>query len=105
MMTKVASDKYGVKPFDIAEHLDSEAVIAEYLTSILADRDQDELLEAISQVARARGLADLARDAGLGRESLYKALRPGSQPRFHTVVKVLHALGVDLQAVPTAKAH
>ncbi|MCB1838378.1 MAG: putative addiction module antidote protein [Alcanivoracaceae bacterium] len=104
-MTKAASNKYGVKPFDIAEHLDNEAVIAEYLTSILADGDQDELLEAISQVARARGMADLAREAGLGRESLYKALRPGSQPRFHTVVKVLHALGVDLQAVPTIKAH
>jgi probable addiction module antidote protein len=50
-------------------------------------------------------MADLARDAGLGRESLYKALKPGVQPRFHTVVKVLHALGVDLRAVPAAKAH
>lgn len=104
-MTKEAINKYGIKPFDIVEHLDNEAVIAEYLSAILADGDQDELLEAIGQVARARGMTDLARDAGLGRESLYKALKPGSQPRFHTMVKVLHALGVDLQAVPTAKAH
>ena len=55
----------GVKPFDIAEHLDSEQAIAEYLTSILAYGDQDVLLDAISQVARARGMAGLARVQGL----------------------------------------
>ncbi len=57
-------------------------------------------LAAVRDVARARGMAQLAKDAGLGRESLYKALAPGAKPRYDTVLKVLHALGVKLSAKP-----
>ena len=58
------------------------------------------LLAAVRDVARARGMAQLAKDAGLGRESLYKALTPGAKPRYDTVLKLLHALGVKISATP-----
>jgi len=86
--------------FDPASYLDSDQVIAEYLNLALASGDTDLLLSAIGDVAKARGMAKIARDTGLGRESLYKALSAGAQPRFDTVLKVLHALGVQVQAHP-----
>ncbi len=89
----------GVKPFDAADYLDSDEAVAEYLTAALEDPDPDLFLTAIKDVARARGMAQLARDTGLGRESLYKALSTGAKPRYDTVLKVLTALGVRLQAV------
>lgn len=89
----------GVKPFDAADYLDSDQAVAEYLTAALEDPDPDLFLTAIKDVARARGMAQLARDTGLGRESLYKALSAGAKPRYDTVLKVLNALGVRLQAV------
>lgn len=87
-----------VKPFDAADYLDSEEVIAEYITAALEDPSPDVFLMAIRDVARARGIAQLARDAGMGRESLYKALAPGAKPRYDTVLKLLRALGVQLHA-------
>ncbi len=84
--------------FDMARYLDSNEAIAEYLTQVLADGDTDELIEAIGHIAKARGMAQVARDAGLGRESLYKALAPGAMPRFDTILKVTRALGVNLSA-------
>jgi len=89
-----------ITAFDPASYLDSEAVISEYLTQVMADGDADELLRAIGHVAKARGMARVAKEAGLGRESLYKALRQGAKPRFDTVLKVLNATGVRLTAVP-----
>ncbi|KAF0863506.1 MULTISPECIES: addiction module antidote protein [Pseudomonas] len=86
--------------FDMAELLDSDQAIAEYLSQVLADGDTEEFLRAIGYVAKARGMSQIARDAGMGRESLYKAFAPGSKPRFDTVLKVIHALGIDLQAQP-----
>jgi probable addiction module antidote protein len=83
-------------PFDAADYLDDEETIAEYLTAALEDPNPDLFLVAVRDVARARGMAQLARDTGLGRESLYKALAPGSKPRYDTVLKVLRALGVKL---------
>lgn len=94
----------GIEPFDMAEFLDSDEMISEYLTSVLEEGDQEELLAAIGHVARAKGMTDIARKSGMGRESLYKALRPGAQPRFSTLIKVLRALGVHLQAVPATHA-
>ncbi len=88
--------------FDAADYLDSEEMIAEYLNQALASGDTDLLLAAIGDVARARGMAQVARDSGLGRESLYKALTAGAKPRFDTVYKVLHALGVRIQTQPLA---
>lgn len=87
-------------PFDLSVHLDSDEAVAEYLGQVLADGDPDELLRALGHIAKARGMAQVAADAGLGRESLYKALTPGAKPRYDTVLKVTRALGVKLTAVP-----
>lgn len=82
--------------FDAADYLDSEETIAEYLTAALEDENSDVFLAAISDVAKARGMAAIAKSTGLGRESLYKALAPGAKPRYDTIIKVLHGLGVRI---------
>ena len=87
-------------PFDAADYLDSEETIAAYLSAALEDPNPDVFLVAIRDVARARGMTQLAQDAGLGRESLYKALAPGAKPRYDTLLKLVHALGVKLSATP-----
>jgi probable addiction module antidote protein len=86
--------------FDMARYLDSDAAVAEYLSQVLGDGDADELVRALGHVARAKGMAQVAKDAGLGRESLYKALAPGAKPRMDTVLRVVRALGVELSAHP-----
>ena len=90
--------KEKITDFDPAAYLDSEETIAEYLTVTLEENDPDLLLVALSNVAKARGMAQIAKDSGIGRESLYKALKPGSKPRLETIMKVMHALGVKLSA-------
>lgn len=85
-------------PFDAARYLTDDTAIAEYMTAVLETDDPDLLLAALGDIARARGMAQVAKDAGLGRESLYKALAPGAKPRFDTVLKVARALGVRLSA-------
>ena len=85
-------------PFDAARYLTDDAAVAEYMTAVLDTEDPDLLLLALGDVARARGMAQVAKDAGLGRESLYKALALGAKPRFDTVLKVARALGVKLTA-------
>ena len=87
-------------PFDAARYLDDDEAIAEYMTAVLETNEPDLLLLALSDVARAKGMAQVAKDAGLGRESLYKALAPGAKPRFETVMKVARALGVKFTAHP-----
>jgi probable addiction module antidote protein len=89
--------------FDAADYLDSEEVIAEYLNVALESEHPDLFLQAIADVAKARGMAQLAKDTGLGRESLYKALAPGAKPRYDTVLKVIRALGVELQMTPVPR--
>jgi probable addiction module antidote protein len=86
--------------FDAARYLDGDEAVAEYMTAVLETNDPDLLLVALSDVARAKGMAQVAKDAGLGRESLYKALAPGAKPRFETIMKVAHALGVKFTAQP-----
>ena len=88
--------------FDMAEHLDSDQAIAEYLTIVMEENDPGELTHALGVIARARGMSEVARAAGLTREALYKALRPNSQPRFDTIARVCTALGVKLVAQPAA---
>ena len=83
-------------PFDAAEYLDNEEVIAEYLDLALKDPDPDIFVMAVANVAKARGLSRVAKESGLGRESLYKALTPGSKVRYETVRKLLDSLGVKL---------
>ena len=84
--------------FDVADYLTDEASMGEYLTAILADGDPDLLLSAIGDIAKARGMTQIAERAGLGRESLYKAFAPGAKPRFETVMKVLQSLNINLSA-------
>ena len=87
-------------PFDVVSLLDSDEMISEYLSQVLEDGDNDELLSALGYIAKAKGMSMVAKESGLGRESLYKALSPGSKPRFDTILKVIKALGVKLHAEP-----
>lgn len=84
--------------FDATQYLDSEEAIAGYLTDILAANDAGLLAAALGDIARARGMTEIAKAAGITREALYKALRPDSEPRFDTVNRVCAALGVRLIA-------
>jgi len=86
-------------PFDVANYLDSDTVIAEYLTAAAEDPNPEVFLAALGEVAKVRGMTRGAREAGRGRESLYKALASGAHPRFETVSAVLRALGVKLTVV------
>jgi probable addiction module antidote protein len=88
------------KTFDVAEFLEDEGTIAEYLNTALEDPNPEMLLLAVRNIARARGMTQLSRDTGLGRESLYKALSEGAKPRYDTILKVVRALGVKLHAEP-----
>jgi len=86
--------------FDAAPYLESEESIAAYLTDILEANDAALLASALGDIARARGMTEIAKAAGITREALYKALRPDSAPRFDTVNRVCAALGVRLVALP-----
>jgi len=86
--------------FDLARQLKSEADIAAYITMVIEEGDAAELAHALGLAARARGMAEIAQAAGLTREALYKALRPGAHPRFDTISRVCSALGVRLVAQP-----
>ncbi len=85
------------KPFDVAEYLDSPEMIAAYLEECLQDDDPRVFLVALGDAARARGMTDISRLTGLGRQSLYKAFNGQAEPRFDTVLKVLKALGIRLE--------
>jgi probable addiction module antidote protein len=86
--------------FDAAEYFDNEEAIAEYLTAMIETGDSALLAAALGDIARARGMSDIADASGLTREALYKALRPDAQPRFDTIARVCAALGVRLVAQP-----
>ena len=90
-----------IAAFDAADYLDNDVVIAEYLNAALEDTNPNVFLQAIADVAKARGMTQLAKDSGLGRESLYKALAPGAKPRYDTVIKLVRALGVELHTTPS----
>jgi len=84
--------------FEVAPYLDSEDAIAAYLTNIIEANDPALLASALGDIARARGMTEIAKASGLTREALYKALRPDAQPRFDTISRVCAALGVRLVA-------
>jgi probable addiction module antidote protein len=90
--------KIKLLPFDASRYLNDDKAIAKYMTAVLEADDPDLLLAALGDVARAKGMSQVAKDAGLGRENLYKALAPGAKPGFDTVLKVTRALGVKLTA-------
>ena len=87
-----------LKAFDASQYLTNEDEIAQFLTISLEDPNPDVFLRALQEVAKARGMSQLAKDAGINRESLYKALAPGAKPRYDTVLKLVNALGVKLTA-------
>ena len=90
-------------PWDPAEHFASEEDMAAYLEAALEEGDPALVAAALGDIARAKGMTQIARDAGLGRESLYKALSPNGNPEFGTIMRVVAALGLQLHATP-AKA-
>lgn len=91
-----------ITPFDAAEYLDSEKAIAAYLADAFDSMNDDVMLAALRDVAKARGMSRVAADAGVQRESLYKSLAEGAKPRFDTIVKLVGALGVKLVIEPSA---
>lgn len=86
--------------FDVSKYLNDEASIAEYLTMVIEEDDPALLAATLGDIAKARGMTEIAKSTGLAREALYKALRADAQPRFDTVSKVCAALGVKLVAEP-----
>jgi len=93
--------KIKTRPFDIANYLASEADMVEYLRQVVDDNDPAELAGALGAIARARGMAQLAKDTGLSRESLYKSLSGERAPSSDTLFKVIKALGFKLTVEPT----
>jgi probable addiction module antidote protein len=87
-------------PWDPAEHLNTEEDMAAYLEAALEEGDPALVAAALGDIARAKGMSQIARDAGLGRESLYKALSPSGNPEFATIMRVVSALGLRLHATP-----
>jgi len=86
--------------WDPAEHLVTNEDMAAYLEAALQEGDPALIAAALGDIARAKGMSQIARDAGLGRESLYKALSPEGNPEFATIMKVVGALGLQLHAAP-----
>jgi probable addiction module antidote protein len=87
-------------PWDPAEHLKTDEDMAAYLQAALDEGDPTLVAAALGDIARAKGMTHVAREAGLGRESLYKALSPAGNPEFATIMKVVSALGLKLHATP-----
>ncbi|MGL5117582.1 MAG: addiction module antidote protein [Beijerinckiaceae bacterium] len=103
-MNPKAAEKLGIKTFDAADYLKSDQDCAMYLQACLEDAPDDAALfsKALGDIARARGMMQLARDTGLTREGLYKALGDQGNPSLSTVLKVLHALGLHIHVAPQA---
>ncbi len=92
--------KTKTRPWDPAEHLSDAEDMAAYLEAALEDGDPRVVAAALGDIARAKGMTQVARDTGLGRESLYKALSPDGNPELATLLKVIAALGLQLRAAP-----
>ena len=88
------------KPWDAADHLETEEDIRAYLDAALELGDPALVVAALGDIARAKGMTQIARETGLGRESLYKALSPTGNPEFATILKVVGALGLRLHVEP-----
>ena len=92
--------KTKTRPYDAGEYLETAEDMAAYLEAALENGESAVVMHALGTIARARGMSQIARDTGLGRESLYKALSPGGNPEFATVMKVVRALGLKLHTEP-----
>lgn len=93
-------DEANTLAFDASRYLDDDETISAYLTASLLESDPDAFLQALAQVAKSRGMTQVARDTGLSRESLYKALQEGAKPRYDTILKVVVALNLRLSISP-----
>ena len=104
-MNPTAAEKLGIKPFDAADYLQSDEDCAMYLQACIEEAPADAALfsRALGDIARARGMMQLARDTGITREGLYKALGEQGNPSLSTILKVLHALGLRLHVDPQPK--
>ena len=85
-----------VTKFDIAEYLDNDEMIKEYLNTVLEEGDSKDIITALGYIAKALGMTKIAEETGLSRPSLYKALSEGAKPQFETILKVLRAVGANL---------
>lgn len=105
-MNVAAFEKLGIKPFDAAEYLQSDADCAAYLQACIEQAPDDAALftKALGDIARARGMMQLAKDTGLTREGLYKSLSDQGNPSLSTVMKVMHALGLQMKIGPQVTA-
>jgi probable addiction module antidote protein len=92
----------GTSKFEIADYLDSKEMIAEYLNTVLEEGDNADLINAIGHIAKAIGMTKIAEETGMSRPSLYKALSEGAKPQFATIMKVLKAIGGQIQVNPIA---
>lgn len=87
-----------VSTFEIADHLKTDQDMCEYFSAVLESGNTEAILAALGDIAKAKGISRVAQDSGLNRESMYKALRPGANPRFDTVVRIMKALNLKLNA-------
>lgn len=97
-----AKRRIGIRQFDAAEHLRDEGEIIAYLEAALSEDDPKLLTVALGNVARAKGMTEVARKTGLTREALYRALSPAGNPEFATIFRVLHAMGLRLSIAQAA---
>ena len=93
--------KMNTSKFDIADYLDNNEMIAEYLNTVLEEGNDSDIIVALGTVAKAIGMTKIAEETGLSRPSLYKALSDGAKPQFATIMKVLKAVGGQLHVNPT----
>lgn len=91
-----------ISRFEIADYLDSQEMIAEYLNTVLEEGNNADIINAIGHVAKAIGMSKIAEEAGLSRPSLYKALADGAKPQFATIMKVLKAIGGQIKVTPAS---
>ncbi|ERM81995.1 addiction module antitoxin [Rhodonellum psychrophilum GCM71 = DSM 17998] len=91
-----------ISKFDIADYLDNHEMIAEYLNTVLAEGNDSDVIVAIGRIAKSIGMTKIAQETGLSRPSLYKALSDGAKPQFETIMKVLRAIGGEIQINPNS---
>jgi len=89
-----------ITKFDIADYLENEEMIAEYLNTVLEDGNSSDLIVAIGHIAKSIGMTKIAEKTGMSRPSLYKALSDGAKPQFETIMKVLRAIGGQINVKP-----
>jgi probable addiction module antidote protein len=100
----MAKKKLRTTAYDSAQYLDSSEAVSAYMEEAMETEDPAFIAQALGTVARVRGMSEIAKQAGLSRESLYKALSPEGNPEFGTVLRVMHALGLRFSIAPT-RAH